>query len=697
MATTIQIGTFSEQAPVISANGQYLVFRKHENVFIRDLFTGETSYISVSSEAVVGNDYSAFRDSIAISADGRFVAFGSDATNLVPNDTNGELDLFLRDTVEGTTSLISIDPDGNGIPANFLNTSFRPSISADGRFVAFQIIPDNGVGSGAIFVRDVESNTTELISVSSDGVPADGGSSPSISADGRFVAFFSLADNLVPEDRFDSDFDVFVRDRQNQTTIRASVNSQGQKGSGVSENEDLPRESEATDPVMSPDGSYVVFQSSYTNLVPNDTNGFSDIFKHDLETGETTRISVDSNGNQANGGNLLGFSKSAISADGRYIVFQSGANNLVEGDTNNATDVFVRDTVEETTTRVSVNADGEEPVGGGSIFDGTKSVGGTISGDGRYIVFMSNGNNMNDEGIDNDLIYLRDTGESTDEVPDEIPIVVNPITDITVEENAENQSIDLSDVFRDADGDEITIAIQSNSNPELVSAMIEDSNLTLDVQENQSGTAEITLRATSNGETVDDTFSITVTEDESGVPINPDKPSETIELFRFRNTTFNTGTYVFVGEAEKDDILADENLNNTFSLDGQNSDGTVNPAFTANLTPRDDLLPFYRLKSLDVPGTFLFVSTTEYDGIFAEDSNQRNKLEQEGFDSEGEDIPEFYLLPPASDSGASFNRYQNTDNGTFLYAGAAESDAINNNPDLSNIFVNQGGAFNSLI
>ena len=170
----------------------------------------------------------------------------------------------------------------------------------------------------------------------------------------------------------------------------------------------------------------------------------------------------------------------------------------------------------------------------------------------------------------------------------------------------------------------------------------------------------------------------------------------TLELFRFRNTTFDSGTYVFVGGAEKDAILADTNLSNTFSLDGEQADGSINPAFIARTTPGENLIPFFRLKSLDVPGTFLFVSTAEYNGIFADDSDQRDKWEQEGLDAEGEDIPEFYLLDGASDTGTAFNRFQNTQNGTFLYAGEAETTAIENDPNLNSLFTNQGVAFNSL-
>lgn len=172
--------------------------------------------------------------------------------------------------------------------------------------------------------------------------------------------------------------------------------------------------------------------------------------------------------------------------------------------------------------------------------------------------------------------------------------------------------------------------------------------------------------------------------------------SASLELFRFRNTTFDTGTYVFVGATERDSILANPDFNQTFELDGRQEDGTVNAAFKASTTPGDDLIPFYRLKSLDVPGTFLFVSTEEYNGIFAEDSDQREKWEKEGLDTEGNDIPEFYLYDGSADIGVEFNRFQNTQNNTFLYAGPGETEAIANDPNLSNLFNNQGVAFESL-
>lgn len=177
---------------------------------------------------------------------------------------------------------------------------------------------------------------------------------------------------------------------------------------------------------------------------------------------------------------------------------------------------------------------------------------------------------------------------------------------------------------------------------------------------------------------------------------NESNDSQIIELFRFRNITFDTGTYVFVGAEERDDILEGENLRNTFSLDGREEDGSVNIAFEASLESGDDLIPFYRLKSLDVPGTFLFVSTAEYNAIFDEDSEQQDKWEQEGLDNEDNDIPEFYLLDSSASRGTEFNRFQNTQNGTFLYAGPTETENIQNNPNLSDLFTNQGVAFKSL-
>ena len=170
------------------------------------------------------------------------------------------------------------------------------------------------------------------------------------------------------------------------------------------------------------------------------------------------------------------------------------------------------------------------------------------------------------------------------------------------------------------------------------------------------------------------------------------EPDTTIDLYRFRNTTFDTGTYLFVGEAERDSIQSDPEQSETFELEG---DG--NAAFQASIVEEDDLLPFYRIRSLDVEGTYLFVGEQEYDAIFDEDSEQQDKWIPEGLDAEGEDIPEYYLYGAGAGEGTEFHRFQNNNNGTYLFAGPEETAAINNDSNLLATFTDQGVAFESLV
>jgi Tol biopolymer transport system component len=298
--------------------------------------------VSLDSAGNEGNFDSGFP---SISANGRFVAFKSFASNLVPGDTNNNSDIFVRDLLTNTTTLVSLDSAGN--QAN--SDSSSPSISADGRFVAFASFASNLLPKMKydIFVRDLLTNTTTLVSVDSAGNPADNfSSSPSISADGRFVAFDSYS-NLVPGDTNNNspvrNSDIFVRDLLTSTTTRVSVDSAGNQGnsnSGV--------------PSISADGRFVAFQSFVSNLVPEDTNHQPDIFVRDLLTNTTTIVSLDSAGNQGNNYS----SSPSISADGRFVAFASVASNLVPGDTNNQIDIFVRDLLTNITTRVSVDSAG---------------------------------------------------------------------------------------------------------------------------------------------------------------------------------------------------------------------------------------------------------------------------------------------------------------------------------------------------
>jgi Tol biopolymer transport system component len=285
--------------------------------------------VSVASDGAQGNGDS-FDNSI--SADGRYIAFASRASNLVAGDTNGKQDIFVHDRLTGQTTRVSVASDG----AQGNGDSGQPVISADGRFVAFyssasNLVPGDTNGVEDVFVHDRLTGQTTRVSVASDGAQGNGPSwGPSISADGRFVAFESRASNLVPGDT-NGTTDVFVHDRHTGQTMRVSVASDGREGNSYSW---LAR--------ISADGRFVVFTSDASNLVAGDTNGTWDVFVHDRLTGQTTMVSVASDGTPGNG-RSIGVS---ISGDGRFVAFMSEASNLVAGDTNGTWDVFVAAAVE---------------------------------------------------------------------------------------------------------------------------------------------------------------------------------------------------------------------------------------------------------------------------------------------------------------------------------------------------------------
>ena len=214
-----------------------------------------------------------------------------------------------------TTSVVSAAPDG----ANADNDSDTPSVSSDGRYVAFASSATNLVagdtnGQRDVFVRDMSTGTVVRVSVSSDEVEGDSGSyDPSISADGRYVAFESGATNLVAGDT-NSTMDVFVRDLTSTTTVRVSVDS----------DEVVEGNNSSVDPSISADGRFVAFESYATNLVAGDTNGTYDVFTRDLTATTTVRVSVNNLGVQGNFGSF----DPSISADGRYVGFESAATNL---------------------------------------------------------------------------------------------------------------------------------------------------------------------------------------------------------------------------------------------------------------------------------------------------------------------------------------------------------------------------------
>ncbi len=268
-----------------------------------------------------------------------------------------------------------------------------PAVSGDGRYVAFTSNADNLVpgdtANSDVFVRDRVAGTTTLVSRSSTGEKADSVSGlPAMTPDARYVAFISFATNLVPRDTNGND-DVFVRDRVTGTTRRISVSSAGFQSNGVAEN--------AMSPAISADGRYLVFWSDATNLVPGDTNGIPDLFIRDTQRGTTTLVNVSSRGEQANGYSWIG--PNAVSADGRYVAFTSDASNLARGDTNNAEDVFVRDIKKSTTTRVSLSGNESQGDAGSS--------GGAVSASGRYVAFTSGASNLTPASQWGDLL-VRD-------------------------------------------------------------------------------------------------------------------------------------------------------------------------------------------------------------------------------------------------------------------------------------------------
>lgn len=337
----------------------------------------------------------------AISADGRYVAFASDAANLVAGDTNGSADVFVHDGQTGTTARVSVTSAGGQVDGH----SRAPSLSADGRFVAFEsraagLVPGDTNGETDVFVRDMEDGTTERVSVATGGAEAVGRSrAPSISADGRFVAFSSTAFNLVPNDLNGSE-DVFVHDRVTGTTSRVSVGPVGVQALGGGSHS----------PDISGDGRYVGFLSSASNLVATDTNGSSDVFVHDRTNGSTMRVSLSSSEAQANGPSMF----AALSHDARFVVFSSDATNLVPNDTNDDADVFLRDRETGATTRVSVGPAGQQSAGGPVL--GANSGFPDISADGRFITYYSYANNLvPDDVTDSADVFLHDvaTGLTT--------------------------------------------------------------------------------------------------------------------------------------------------------------------------------------------------------------------------------------------------------------------------------------------
>jgi Tol biopolymer transport system component len=319
----------------------------------------------------------------SVSANGRYVAFESAADNLVANDTNDNSDVFLRDRKAGTTRRMSLGPQG--VQGN--GPSRGAIVAPGGRYVGFSSLATNLAGNDTnghwdAFVRDRGAKTTERVSIGSAGAEGNNDSFLwAMSEGGRFVALVSDASNLVTGDT-NAAPDVFVRDRQANTTTRVSVATGGGQANGTS-----------TGVGMSANGRFVAFESDASNLVAGDTNGVRDIFLRDLRTGTTALVSRGQGGLPANG---ISFD-AAISANGRYVVYHSEATNLAPGST--IAGVFIYDRQTGATERVPRSDDGSAPV---------------VSSDGRFVAFYSGADTIvsGDTNETND-VFLRDRVRST--------------------------------------------------------------------------------------------------------------------------------------------------------------------------------------------------------------------------------------------------------------------------------------------
>jgi Tol biopolymer transport system component len=368
------------------------------------------SRVSVTRDGAQAADHSF---SPVISADGRYIAFQSAAQNLAPGvPLSGSAAFFVRDRLTGAVEDVSA-PQTN-LPG--YGYSFgRAAISGDGRFVAFDWNADNVVPGDTnkardVFVRDRLAGRTERVSVATGGAQADGDSSGvSISADGRFATFSSSASNLVAGDTPGSS-DLFLRDRQEGTTTRlasfvegGAISADGRSvvvsagtltyvlelATGKQDpvcvsTAGAPSTQPCTGAVISADGRYVAFTSAVSNLVLGDTNGVSDLFVRDRLARTTERVDISSSGAQIT--SIYCCAGYGLSADGRFVTFASGDPSLVASDSNGAYDVFVRDRLAGTTERVSLPRAGGQGNG--------ESSAPTISPDGRFVAFETRASNL---------------------------------------------------------------------------------------------------------------------------------------------------------------------------------------------------------------------------------------------------------------------------------------------------------------
>ncbi|MBI5362039.1 MAG: PD40 domain-containing protein [Planctomycetes bacterium] len=395
-------GNFNSLWGVPSADGRYVAFHSFASnlvlsdlnghlpdVFVKDRQTFGVTMASTDSAGAQANGGSI---APSMSADARFVAFESDASNLVLGDTNGVRDVFVKDLATGVTVRASVDSAG----VQGSGPSYLAAIAPDGTWVAFEsdaseLVAGDTNGARDVFLHELATGITLRASVDSSGVEGNGASTwASVSSNGLRVAFESLATNLVAVDT-NAAPDVFVYERATGTTTRVAVGVASAQGDGASGGASI-----------SADGRIVAFWSDATNLVVGDTNGVTDVFARDLLAQRTERVSVGVGGAQATGASTTS-SSCQVSADGRWISFDSWASNLVAGDTNNATDCFVHDLWTRNNERVDVTTAGAQVSAGASAP--------SISANGRFVAMASSSSTLV-TGDNNNYwdVFLRDRG-----------------------------------------------------------------------------------------------------------------------------------------------------------------------------------------------------------------------------------------------------------------------------------------------
>lgn len=384
-------------SPEISAEGLFVAFdstatmldpadtSSTRDVFLRDLAAGTTVLVSVATNGRGGDRASSLA---RLTANGAYVVFQSDATNLVSGDFNNQSDVFLRDIAGKVTRRMSVSSSG----AAGNDASANGRASDDGAFVVFDSLATNldaadGNGVGDIFRRDVAAGVTTRISLTDADAEANGRSlTPDISDDGTLVVFASFATNLVSGDS-NGFADIYLRDLVAGTTRRLSLSATGAQPTN-----------DCVDPVISGDGRFVAFGCYADNLVPHDTNGIHDVFVVEVATGAIERASLDNSGRESDGWSL----RPSLSNDGRFVGFLSDGTNLGAGDWNNQRDFFVRDRQLGMTSWLSL---GDQHQSGSNICEG-----GAICGDGSRAVFASKNPGFVATDIDSGLhdAFVRD-------------------------------------------------------------------------------------------------------------------------------------------------------------------------------------------------------------------------------------------------------------------------------------------------